>query len=304
MFKKLSYLGLALISLIGLSACSKDKDTSSDKINVVASYSIIGDMVKNVGGDKVEVNNIVPVGVDPHSYEPTPEDSKKMDKADLVFYNGFNLETAKGWFEKMLVNSRKEDRAYELTMGVTPLYLTEDSSEKTEDPHAWLNIQNGIKYVENIKDQLVSYDAKNKDVYEKNAASYIAKLQKLDEEGAKKLLEIPEERRVLVTSEGAFKYFAKRYGMDAEYIWEINTDNQGTPEQMVRIDDIVKDRNVPALFVETSVSPKTMEAVARNTGRKIASKLFTDSLAKEGQKGDSYYEMMEWNINKIYEGLK
>lgn len=305
---KSKYFAIALISILfvlGFFLSSRlMSDKNHGKLQVLASYSIIADMASEVGGDKVEVHSIVPIGVDPHSYEPTPEDSKYAEKADLVFYNGLNLETGKGWFEKLLSNGRKTEHAYVVSTGVTPFYLTENNSEKTEDPHAWLNIQNGIIYVENIKEKLIKYDPDNKDYYESNAKDYIAKLTALDEEGYDKLQTIPKENRVLVTSEGAFKYFAKRYDMDAEYIWEINTDNQGTPEQMVCIDNIIKERNVKALFVESSVAPKTMEAVARNTGKKIAANLFTDSLAKEGQEGDNYLSMMKWNIDKIHDGLK
>lgn len=130
-----------------------------------------------------------------------------------------------------------------------------------------------------------------------------SKLEKLNKDSRDKMQSIPEKDRVLVTSEGAFKYFSKQYGLQAEYIWEINTDNQGTPEQMLRINDIVAKNNVKALFVETSVSPKTMKAVSRETKVDIFSKIFTDSLADKGNDGDTYYDMIKWNIDHIHDGL-
>lgn len=291
-------------------SCGKKQEDSAEKnlsgakqFNVVASYSVIADMVAQVGGDKVNVTSIVPRGTDPHSYEPTPEDTLAVEKADAVFYNGLNLETGKGWFNKLIENGRKEEVSFQVTEGITPEYLSEKGKETQEDPHAWLSLKNGIHYVEIIAESLSKLDEKNKDVYLKNKEDYIKKLSALDEEAHEKLAKIPDKKKVLVTSEGAFKYFAKEYGLTAEYIWEINTDTQGTPDQISRITKIVKENKIPALFVETSVSPKTMEAVSRETGVEIFETIFTDSLAKEGTAGDNYYDMMKWNIDKISEGL-
>ena len=246
---------------------------------------------------------MVPRGTDPHQYDPKPNDTQAVEKADLVFYNGLNLETGKGWFDKLIKNSRKEDSTFMVSQGVTPIHLSEKGKESEEDPHAWLNIQNGIIYAQNIEKELSKKDPQHKEDYQKNLKAYTDKLQQLDTEAKAKIATIPEEDRILVTSEGAFKYFSKQYGLTAEYIWEINTDNQGTPAQLNRINTIVKDKNVKALFVETSVSPKTMESVSRQTGVKIYSKIFTDSLADEGQKGDTYYDMLKWNIDHITDGL-
>ena len=226
-----------------------------------------------------------------------------MEKADIVFYNGLNLETGKGWFDKVITNSRKEDVTFAVSKGVEPMYLSEAGQETEEDPHAWLNVQNGIKYVENITDELSKISPENADYFQKNKESYVAKLTELDTQAKEKMLSIPEENRILVSSEGAFKYFSKQYGLQAEYIWEINTDSQGTPGQMKRIVERIKKDDVKALFVETSISPKTMEAVSRETGVPIAAKIFTDSLADKGEDGDTYYDMIKWNIDKIYEGL-
>lgn len=287
-----------------LSGCaSEKKESTSDKLQVVASYSIIADMVEQVGKDKVDVKSIVTRGTDPHSYEPTPENTLAVEKADIVFSNGLNLETGKGWFKKLLENGRKTEVSYEVSKGVTPEFLTSAGDEGQEDPHAWLSLKNGMIYVNNITKELSKLDPDNQTYYESNRDVYIKKLTELDEKAHDKIKAIPEETRVLVTSEGAFKYFSKEYGLKAEYIWEINTDTQGTPDQISRIAKIVKDNKVPALFVETSVSPKTMEAVSREAGVGIFATIFTDSLGKSGETGDNYYDMMAFNIEKITEGL-
>ncbi|WP_285012378.1 metal ABC transporter substrate-binding protein [Lactococcus formosensis] len=303
--KQLSLITILASLLLLLTACSPKKEESkaSDKLKVVTTYSIIADIAENIGKDHVDVYSMVPRGTDPHQYDPKPNDTQAVEKADIVFYNGLNLETGKGWFDKLVKNSRKEDSTFMVSQGVTPIHLSEKGKESEEDPHAWLDIQNGIIYAQNIEKELSKKDPQHKEVYQKNLKAYTDKLQQLDTEAKAKIATIPQEDRILVTSEGAFKYFSKQYGLTAEYIWEINTDNQGTPAQLNRINTIVKDKNVKALFVETSVSPKTMESVSRQTGVKIYSKIFTDSLADEGQKGDTYYDMLQWNIEHITDGL-
>lgn len=293
----------ALFLLFTACAAPKEETAASNKLKVVTTYSIIADIVENIGKDHVEVYSMVPRGTDPHLYDPKPNDTQTVEKADLVFYNGLNLETGKGWFDKLIKNSRKEAASFMVSEGVSPIYLSEKGKESEEDPHAWLNIQNGILYAQNIEKELSKKDPQNKAIYQKNLKTYTEKLQQLDTEAQKKINSIPKNDRILVTSEGAFKYFAQQYGLTAEYIWEINTDNQGTPSQMTRINNIIKDKSVKALFVETSVSPKTMEAVSRQTGVPIFSKIFTDSLADKGQEGDTYYDMLKWNITHIYDGL-
>ncbi|MGM8214805.1 metal ABC transporter substrate-binding protein [Bacillaceae bacterium W0354] len=307
--KSLLFLIVSVITALMLSACSDDAAKSKEedgKIKVVTTYSIVYDIVKNVGGDLISIHSLAPIGSNPHEYDPLPVDVQKTTDADAVFYNGLNLEAGNSWFEKLLETTEKDGEdapVFLMSEGVEPMYLTTKGKEGEEDPHAWLDIRNGIKYVENARDGLIKVDPDNKEIYEKNAEEYIAKLQKLHDEAVEQFNQIPEEKRILVTSEGAFKYFSAAYGFQAEYIWEINQENQGTPNQITRIVDIIREKDIKGLFVETSIDPRSMEAVSNETGVPIIGTVFTDSLAEPGEEGDTYISMMEWNIKTFKEGL-
>lgn len=296
--------------ILVLAGCSDSKETGSngeDKIKVVTTYSILYDIVKNVGGDQVEIHSLAPVGSNPHEYDPLPLDIQKTTDADIVFYNGLNLEAGNSWFEKLIETAGKDGEdgpVFRLSEGVKPKLLTSKGHDGEEDPHAWLDIKNGIKYAENARDALSEIDPDNAKIYEKNAEEYISKLEALHKKAQENFNDIPKEKRYLVTSEGAFKYFSEAYDFNAGYIWEINAENQGTPQQVKSVVDLINENEIPVLFVETSIDPRSMEMVSKETGVPIGGKLFTDSLGKPGEDGDSYIKMMEWNITTIHDNLK
>lgn len=302
--KQLKWLSsIILISLLAACSNANEGEAGKDKLQIVATYSIIADMTENIVGDKAEVYSMVPIGTDPHMYDPLPADTGKVSSADLIFYNGLNLETGKGWFQDLLKVTNKNEVAFAVSDEVTPMYLTEKGKETQVDPHAWLDIQNSIKYVDVITKRVIEQDPDNREYYLNNQTEYVKQLNELDQYAKEAVNKIPQEQRILVTSEGAFKYFSKAYGFESAFIWEINTDSQGTPEQMKRIISIIEENQVPALFLETSVNPKTMETISNETGVPIHSKIFTDSLAKKGEDGDTYIKMIQWNIDKVIEGL-
>ena len=307
-FKKLGFLSLIFMLAVGLFACSNANKNSntSEKLKVVATNSIIADITKNIAGDKIDLHSIVPVGQDPHEYEPLPDDVKKTSQADLIFYNGINLETGgNAWFTKLVQNAKKEENKdyYAVSDGVEVIYLEGQNEKGKEDPHAWLNLENGMIYAKNIAKQLSAKDPKNKDFYEANLKTYLEKLDSLDKEAKQKFNNIPKEKKMIVTSEGCFKYFSKAYNVPSAYIWEINTEEEGTPDQIKALVEKLRKTKVPSLFVESSVDERPMQTVSKDTNIPIFEKIFTDSVAEPGQNGDSYYNMMKWNLDKIAEGL-
>ena len=307
--KKLGALLVLFLSVIALVACStgkKDTATSDQKLKVVATNSIIADITKNIAGDKIDLHSIVPVGQDPHEYEPLPEDVKKTSQADLIFYNGINLETGgNAWFTKLVENAKKTENKdyFAVSEGVDIIYLEGQNEKGKEDPHAWLNLENGIIYAQNIAKQLIAKDPNNKEFYEKNLKEYTEKLDKLDKEAKEKFNAIDADKKLIVTSEGCFKYFSKAYGVPSAYIWEINTEEEGTPDQIKTLVEKLRQMKVPSLFVESSVDDRPMKTVSKDTNIPIYAQIFTDSIAEEGKEGDSYYNMMKYNLEKIAEGL-
>ena len=304
---------ITMILILFLSACGKGNNgstsQSNEKIKVVTTNSILYDMVKNVGGDNVEIHSIVPIGQDPHEYEVKPKDIKALTDADVVFYNGLNLETGNGWFKNALSQANKsyeDGSVVKVSKNVKPLYLNgaKEGDESKQDPHAWLSLDNGIKYVEEISKALIKKNDKYKDDIQSNTKDYIAKLEDLKKESHDKFNDIPKEQRAMITSEGAFKYFSKQFDIKPGYIWEINTEKQGTPEQMKQAVKFVQDNNLKHLLVETSVDKKSMQSLSEETNLDIYGEVYTDSIGKKGTKGDSYFNMMQENINTVHGSME
>jgi ABC-type Zn uptake system ZnuABC Zn-binding protein ZnuA len=312
MKKRNKVLLVCSIMLIILAGCNTEKsnqatENNEGKVPVVTTYSIIYDIVSNIGGDRVAIHSLAPVGSNPHEYDPLPQDVEKTTDAAAVFYNGLHLEAGNSWFDKLLTTAGKDGKdapVFRVSEGVEAKYLTTKGSENETDPHAWLDIRNGIIYAENVKAALIKVDPEYAATYEQNAEAYVSKLAQLHEDAVKKFNEIPQDKRFLITSEGAFKYFSAAYGFEAGYIWEINSENQGSPDQISAVVDLIREKDIKVLFLETSIDKRSMEMVSNETKVPIGGKVFTDSIGKPGEDGDSYMKMMEWNINTILEQLQ
>ena len=305
--KKITTLLFISVLAVVLTACGDKDENTSEKLQVITSFTLIEDIVQEIGGDLVETHNLVPVGTDPHDYDPLPDDMKAATKADILFYNGLNLEGGdSGWFARMMeATSQDWDRAIKVTDGVEPMYLTsEDGKEEEINPHAFLDPVVGITMTENVLAALSEIDPDNKETYEERAADYLKGLEEMDETYASKIAEIPEENRVLVTSERAFQYMANRYGLKEGYIWAIDTEENGSPEQMKQIVEFVRENNPPVLFVETNVDTRPMETVSDETGVEIYDAIFSDEIGKPGELGDTYMKFLQHNIDTISAGLR
>ncbi|HEX6593140.1 MAG TPA: zinc ABC transporter substrate-binding protein [Bacillota bacterium] len=312
--KKTIYLFVTvLITSLLLSACgggdsSKEDGEASDSIHVVTSFTIIEDMVEQIGGDYVEVYNLVPTGTDPHEYEPLPEDIKAATDADILFLNGMNLEGGKdGWFYKMIDSVGQDvDHVYELNDGIEPKYLIDEETEEEEiNPHSFLDPQVGMAMVENIQKALIEIDADHAAEYEANATEYLERLKEIDEKYEEKIADIPEDDRILVTSERAFQYVADRYGLDEAYVWEIDTEELGTPEQIKTLVGTLKEKQPPVLFLESNVDDRPLETVSKESGIPIyEKKIYSDEIGEKGSEVDTYMRLLTHNIDIIYDGLK
>jgi iron/zinc/copper transport system substrate-binding protein len=298
MIKKITLLWMALISVLVLAACSGNEEQTKDgNLSVVTSFSILADLAAQVTGNRAQVEYLVPIGEEPHEYETVPSDFQKVSDADVFYVNGFGLEE---WLER-LVQNIGDVPIVAVSDGVTPLPI---SGKKGEDPHAWLDVENVITYVENIRDDLIERDPEGAAEYEANADSYIAELKELHDWIQAEVDSINEAKRTIVISENAFKYFGEQYGFNTVGIWELNSHEEGTPRQIASVVDIIKERNIPVVFVETTVDKRYMETVARDAGVEIAGEVYTDAVGLEGSGAETYIKMMEHNVKTFVEGLK
>ncbi|MCW1925267.1 metal ABC transporter substrate-binding protein [Luteolibacter arcticus] len=279
--------------------CKPATTASSGKKKVVTSFTIIADMAREVAGDAAEVESITKPGSEIHGYEPTPKDIVKAQSADLVLWNGMNLEL---WFEKFFQNVKDVPSAV-LTEGVLPMGISEGPYTGKPNPHAWMSPANAAIYVENIRKALVKMDPVNESTYNANAAAYTAKIKALDEPVRQKLASIPEDQRWLVSSEGAFSYLCANYGLKQLYLWPINADAQGTPQQVQKVIDGVRSNKIPVVFSESTVSDKPARQVCKETGARYGGVLYVDSLTEADGPAPSYLKLLEANADTIVKGF-
>ena len=283
-----------------LTGCGAEKSgASSGKKRIVTSFTIIADMAREVAGTAAEVESITKPGAEIHGYEPTPKDIVKAQQADLILWNGMNLEV---WFKKFFQNL-KDVPGVIISEGIEPMGITTGPYTGKPNPHAWMSPANAAIYVENIRKALVKIDPANESVYTANAAAYTAKIKALDEPVRQKLAAIPEAQRWLVTSEGAFSYLCQNYGLKALFLWPINADAQGTPQQVKAVIDGVRENQVPVVFSESTISPEPIKQVARETGARYGGVLYVDSLTDSNGPAPTYLKLLEINADTILKGF-
>ena len=289
LFRSLSVIALGLAAL-----------QAEAKFKVVTTFTVIQDIAQNVAGDAATVESITKPGAEIHEYEPTPKDIVKAQSADLILWNGLNLER---WFERFFQNI-KDKPAVVVTEGITPLSIYEGPYKDAPNPHAWMSPSNALIYVENIKNALVKYDPQNADTYQKNAAAYAEKIKQLDKPLREKLSKIPADQRWLVTSEGAFSYLAKDYDLKEGYLWPINAEQQGTPQQVRKLIDLVKKNHIPVVFSESTVSAKPAQQVAKESGAKYGGVLYVDSLSAADGPVPTYIDLLNVTVSTIVKGFE
>lgn len=300
-----NYLKVALLALLLLAATGAAQGNAG-KVRVVTTFTVLKDIVAQVGGELVEIHSMVPMGTDPHEYQPLPADIIAATRADVLFWNGLDMETGDGWFKALVEVAGKElggERVFELAAGVEPLLLT-DGSTTAVNPHAFLSPRMGIIYTQNALAALVSVDPLNAETYERNAAAFIGLLREWDERYAALIGAVPKEERNLVTSERAFQYLAADYGLNEGYLWEIDTDEQGTPRQIRSLIEFVRNHRVNGLLVETNVDPRPMRTVSAETGVPIVGEVYSDELGPPGSPGETYLGYLEHNLKMIVAALQ
>lgn len=273
--------------------------TAQDKLKVATSFTVIADMARNVAGDAAEVVSITKPGAEIHNYQPTPRDILGVRDADLVLWNGLNLEL---WFEQFLDNAGDRPAAV-ISEGIEPISISGGEYEGKPNPHAWMSPDSAAIYVDNIRDALSEADPENAETYAANAEAYKAEIAAMIEPLRAEIEKVPEEKRWLVSCEGAFSYLARDLGLNELYLWPINADATGTPQQVRKVIDGVREHEIPAVFCESTVNTDPAKQVARETGAIYGGELYVDSLSEPDGPVPSYLDLLRVTTETIADGL-
>ncbi|MFQ5840006.1 MAG: metal ABC transporter solute-binding protein, Zn/Mn family [Candidatus Methylomirabilales bacterium] len=305
MIRPVRALALLLASLLFVSCTGSAGGNPGDRLRAVATYSVIYDLGRQIAGDRAEVTSLVPVGTDPHTYEPKPSDMRRLAEADLILYNGLNLEL---WFDRLVQGSGTRARIVVASQGIKPIFIQDPFSRYNgaPDPHAWMDVQHVMRhYVPNIRDGFITADPGGAEVYRRNAARYIAQLEELDAWLRSQVLRIPVERRQLVTTENATLYFAARYGFQVVgWVYTLAPEAEPPARRIAELTQRVRNQRVPALFIDLTLNSKLMERISQETGVPIRGALYIDTLGAPGSGADSYLGMMRANVEILVEGLR
>lgn len=269
------------------------------ELKVVTTFTIIADMAENVGGDTVDVVSITRPGAEIHNYQPTPGDLIRAQGADLILWNGLNLEV---WFEQFFQNLRDVPSVV-VTDGVDPISINGGEYDGRPNPHAWMSLTNAEIYVANIRDAFIVHDPDNAQSYTANAAAYIEQLHEAIDPLKDQLASVPESQRWLVTSEGAFSYLARDLELKEAFLWSINADQQGTPSQVRNLIDMVRANDIRAIFSESTVSAEPAKQISRETGVAYGGVLYVDSLTNADGEVPTYLDLLRVTTSTIVKSL-
>lgn len=272
---------------------------AEERMKVVTTFTVIADMARNVAGEAADVESITKPNAEIHNYQPTPGDMIKAQRATLILWNGLNLEL---WFEKFFSNLSDVPSAI-VSEGVEPMGIAEGPYTGKPNPHAWMSPDAALIYVENIRKAFAEQDPANAEIYATNAAAYSEQIKATFVPIRAEIEAIPEDRRWLVTSEGAFSYLTRDFGLKELYLWPINADQQGTPQQVRKVIDAVREHAIPAVFSESTVSADPAKQVARETGAKYGGVLYVDSLSDESGPVPTYLDLLSVTAKTIVDGL-
>ena len=282
-----------------ITALGASSPAVADKFKAVTTFTVIADMARNVAGDMAIVESITKAGAEIHGYQPTPRDIIRAQDADLIFWNGLNLEL---WFEQFFSNL-SDVPGVTLTDGITPMGIAEGEYAGKPNPHAWMSLSSALIYIDNITSAFARHDPQNADIYRANAAAYKTKISQTIEPLKDAILAVPEDQRWLVSCEGAFSYLIRDYNMKELYLWPMNADAQGTPQQVRKVIDGVRDNNIPAVFCESTVSQAPAQQVARETGSTYGGVLYVDSLTEADGPVPTYLDLLQVTSETIAAGL-
>ena len=298
--KKLNFLIKFILIIILINIFCISNVLPQDKIKIVTTFTIIKDIAKNITGDQAIVESITKPGVEIHNYQPTPKDIVRVKGANVILWNGLNLEQ---WFSRFYSHI-ENIRTVRVSKGIKPISIYGGEYTGKPNPHAWMSIENAIIYANNILTILVEMDPMNSEFYSNNFRIYSDKLNKIRKEVHKKLEFIDRDKRFLVTSEGAFSYLAKDLNMQEIYIWPMNSDRQGTPQQIRKVIDRVVKENILVIFSESTVSDKPAKQVASETNAIYGGVLYVDSLSKSNGIVPTYIDLIKITTNTIENGFK
>lgn len=267
---------------------------------VATTFTVIADMAQNVAGEDAKVVSITKPGAEIHDYEPTPHDLIQAQQANLILWNGMNLET---WFERFFKDI-KDVPSVLVTEGITPIAIQSGAYEGKPNPHAWMSIANAKIYVKNIESALAKHDPAHAEGYQKRAAEYLAKLEAMEGELKARLANVPEGQRWLVSSEGAFSYLAADLGLKEAYLWPINSEAQGTPQQVAALIKTVNEHKIPVVFSESTISPEPAKQVAKESGAHYGGVLYVDSLSEKDGAVPTYLDLLKVTTDTIAKGFE